>query len=216
MTIRAIVSTVRTLINDYSRTQSYTDYYLYSLFIQKRSVLMTRRLKKNETINIQNYSTYCYPLTLVNANTCNTIVPLDCELRRTVVKLPTYITGKNGSMFDVRNLENIKISQMMPYEANIIQYNDIKKKSFHYFIDNNYLYICGNKDIEVVKIAGLVEDPTKIDTSITQCNNIFDLDIPIDLETLDVVNQMIIEAVAVSEKLPDDMTNDTNNLIKGI
>jgi hypothetical protein len=216
-TIRAIVSSLRTSLGDFSRTQEFTDAYLWDMFCQARSVYLNRELEKNKVVSEQEYSSYCFPLQLSNLNQCNGLVPLDCPVKRTVTQISSVVTGRNFSTLNVRNLFGKKLSEVKMSELDTIEYNDIKKNNISWFINNNYVYIyCNNLDIEAVNISAIFENPALLDSTITQCQNIYDITINTTLKTLNISNQLALEKILREFNIPKDNTNDTNNLIKGI
>jgi hypothetical protein len=217
MSIREIISTLRNTLSDYSRTPEMTDAYLWSMFCQARTIYLTRELEKNKVINQQEYTSYCFPLQLSNLNQCVGNVPLDCPVKRTVVQIPTTITGRNFSTLNVRNLYGKKLSEIKMSELDTIEHNDIKKNSISYFINNNYVYIyCNNLDIEAVNIEGIFENPALLDPSITLCNTIYDINVNMSLKTLNVSNQLVLERLIPQLNIPQDNTNDSTNQIKGV
>ena len=214
MTIRNIISDIRNALKEYSRTNQYTDSFLWAEFTKKRSIYFSRKLKKFEYINPANYQTFCFPLIDSNLNECNLTLDISCYVKRTVSKLPSVITGRNAIAMKVMNVFNTNISKTEVNELDTNQYNDIKKNTTKWFIQNRYVYICNNEQIELVKIEALWDDIKDLDSNVTQCSTYLDVDFNIDLESLDIIISLVLEKLLSLKNVVEDNNNDSNSEIR--
>lgn len=212
MTVNYIVSLLRNGLNDFSRNKEYTDAYLWSVFLQKRALYFTRKIKKNEKISQLNYQTFCFPLITTTATACAT--DLDCQIRRTKDKLPTVLTNRNSEILSVKTIKNTPISKMYTNEIELKQFNDIKKDNYSWFIDSGYLYIDGNLKIELVKIEAVWDDITTLSLETLNCKSIFELEYNIDLESLDIIIELCLQKLVPEKNIRIDNTNDSNEVLK--
>ena len=89
-----IIGTLRTLIKAHSDDSNYTDSALYSLLIQSRSEILSRKLRKHQPLSPFNEQTICVPLEKDNFHDCS-CVSVGCDVLKSQFTIPQpIVTGK--------------------------------------------------------------------------------------------------------------------------
>jgi hypothetical protein len=213
MTVNNIISTIRTLLKENSRSTSYSDEFIFELFITKRALLLHQRLGKFQAINESSYMTFCMDLELTNANSCS---PLDCPIKKSIFKVPSMITGRNVTSLKVMTLDNKIISETSVQDVILNQLNDIKRDKISYSMVNNFIYIWNNLTIKHIKVKAIWEsilDWSEIQST-SNCIDVYSVDIGLERVLKDVAIQMVYDDIIKSNTLKEDNSNDSSTEIR--
>jgi len=218
------ISTLRMLINKYSRTQEgYTDENLYNLFSACRAVILKRQFEKLSFISDFNWYSFCMSLEINKHHNCDCVPDeLNCNILKSKYKIPSVIDGMNVS--------KIKIFTIGGKQINIITEDGWRRKQlkeptdYYGSIINGYLIIWNAPlKLKVVTISGVWSDVLSLE-SIPGCDsdgtvtpNCYDpltteyplqeeLAVPVYLEVLRLLNIPM-------QGIPD-LTNDSNEFSK--
>lgn len=222
-TVGQHIADLRGLIKEYSRTEPYTDQFLYRLLCVSRGKIIKQRLDKFVNISSDNWMRICIQLEPVKSHNC-TCVPdyLNCKVLRTKYKIPQVFSGRNKSRIELFLLDGTPINLATEREWLRIKQNDFKARSYYASQVNGYIYFWNLPlNIKVAEINGLWADIT--DLSKIQCNDgysenpcfdIFTSDFPLDEELTGVVLEESLRLLSSSLQIIEDHTNDNNQSIR--
>lgn len=222
-TVGQHIADLRGLIKEYSRTEFYTDQFLYRILSISRGKIIKQRLDKFVNISSDNWMRICIQLESVKSHNC-TCVPdyLNCKVLRTKYKIPQVFSGRNKSRIELFLLDGTPINLATEKEWLRIKQNDFKARSYYASQVNGYIYFWNLPlNIKVAEINGLWADIT--DLSKIQCNDgysenpcfdIFTSDFPLDEELTGVVLEESLRLLSASLQIIEDHTNDNNQSIR--
>jgi hypothetical protein len=213
MTVNSIISELRVLLKEFSRSSSYSDEALWELFVSKRAVLLQQKLMKFQYVGDSSYMTFCLDLALANANSCS---EYDCSVKKSIYKVPNVITGRNVTSLKVMTLDNRLISETSVQDVMLNQLNDIKRDKISYSMVNNFIYIWNNLTIKHVKVKALWENPVDWAEiqSPTSCIDVYGVDIGMERSLKDVAIQMVYDEIVKSNTIREDDFNDSSTEIR--
>jgi hypothetical protein len=213
MTVNSIISELRSKSKELGRSSDYSDEYLFELFISKRAILLMQRLTKFQNLQESNYTTFCMDLAKSNANICS---EYNCEIKKSIYKLPPHLTGRNVSSLKVYTLDNQLISETTIQDVQLNQLNDIKRNKIAYSIENNFIYIWNNLNIKHIKVRALWEsilDWTEIQST-SNCVDVYSVDIGMERSLKDVAIGMVYDEIVKSNTIREDDFNDSSTEIR--
>ena len=216
------ISNVRSLINQYGRTQeSYTDQFLYQLIVGARNEILKNKIRQGHKIPESNYYNICMKLELVRADDCSCVPDeISCKVLRTKYPVPTVLSNRDREMLTVFLLNGKEISL-----TTVKRWRMVKEVSDNLYIAsfrNNYLYFWNlPTNIKVVEITGLFTDPLDFSSipdcnSLTgeegQCSTFWETPFPIDEEYKLIVYQKCLELLSITIPTKADITNNSTNV----
>ena len=101
--------------------------------------------------------------------------------------------------------------------------NKYTSKKLQFFIENEYLYISTSKNLKVVAMRALFEDPIEAEkfqgycddcADCVDCTDILQSEFPIDNDLVDVLIQLTVEEVVIlfSQNIEDSRNNTRDTL----
>ncbi len=202
----------------HSNSTRLTSRHIYSAGMSARSLLLRQRVNKNQKISQWSYQVLpCVELIKAPIHECECIPDGGCVILRSKYKLPKPIvslekeliksvTSFDGSItFDIDEFETVK------YSAG----NKFTSKKPTYYFRNGYLYITTLKILKALTITILANDfleaynfPSMCPCDGCDCNDIMDLDFPIDGDLERPLIQLANEELIIMFK---QMTEDKSN-----
>jgi hypothetical protein len=218
------ISNLRGLIKNYSRTpEPYTDQFLYEVLCISRAEILKQKLDKFNHLSEENLIRFCMELELIKAHDCNCVpTAIDCLVLRSKYKLPTAITSRNKSRMYIATLDGKEINIMSEKKWRLISDNDVFGELTGSLV-NGYLYIWNlNKKIKVLQVAGYWSDLSYLqtipncdpNTPTLTCYDPLATPFPLQDEYAQAVYRRSIELLNIPMQAQQDLTNDSNELIK--
>lgn len=223
MTIKEIVSLLRTTIKQQSDDSPYSDRYLWQLFTIQKSKLIYRRLNQFKHVNEQNYVSFCMELEKAKSHECGCIIK-GCDVLKTKHQLPRLISRRNTNTLSVYDLNWNRIDYINQFDLeSYLDYDPIFQNKTLYSIVNNRVIIWNNLDIEFIQVKAIWEDITEIDavqyckdndSFANTCIDVFNKDVGLDKDLIDAAIKETLNLLNIPLSLQEDETNDTSDTIK--
>lgn len=217
------ISNIRGLLKNYSRTpEPYTDQFLYEVLCISRAEILKQKFDKFNHVSEDNLIRFCIELELTKAHDCNCVpTNIDCSVLRTKYKLPTVITSRNKSKIYAATLDGREINLMTEKQWLLQKLSDFKTNELTGSLINGYLYLWNlNLKTKVLQVSGYWSDLTALsmipncDGVTTICFDPLTQSFPLQDEYAAPVYQKAIQLLSVPNQIPQDTTNDSNELIK--
>ncbi len=225
MLVKELVSRIKSL---YSKGASSDDSrlssrHVYSKIKSARAVLIKReqdKKRKNSPWNIQ--SIPCLRLEVVDASSCDCIIPAGCKLLKSVCKIPKPIqtmlaTGiESVSTVDGSTLFSFTTWAKKRYKSG----NKYTSQEPDYFVRDEFLYITHNTMLEWVAVSGIFEDPVDVyrfiqdpecacGEDVDPCASPTDSELELPEYLVEPLMQLAVqELVQMFGKMPEDNNND--------
>lgn len=222
MTISQIVSLIRNTIDENSVSSTYSDEFLWELFVQEKTNLIAQRLRKFNYINPQNEIKFCMELVPAKSHECGCI-KAGCDVLTTTNSIPRFISGRNIGSLKVSLLDNRSVSLINDADYSILSDHPIYKNKVLASLINNKLVIYNDLHKRVIQVSALWEDVSEIQTAqycnsddqeIPTCKDVYNIDVGIDRDLVSVAVSMVIQKLQVKKSVIADITNDNNDEIK--
>ena len=177
-----------------------------------RSLLITRELDKHKNISDFSYQTLCLSLSETNPTICSISVTLpdNCTLLRSTTKIPTPINSSWGSLIKVQYLDGRQIGRMSLQQSKRAKYSESLSSVVSYFIQDDYLYLIGTKNLSKVQIQGIWENPTEAEITDT-CGTLTD-EYPIDAHLVGPMYELTVQNINISNSFQEDTQNNATDI----
>lgn len=158
MTIREVVSRVRTSLKEHTGDTRLTNRQIYAALRSASFVLIKREVTGSGMNQLSNiYRTCCIEMEEVSSIECNIKLNNPCKIFRSKEKIPTMIESSSGSVYKTITTadRSLDFTLVTNYEYNIkskVRYNITK----YVFIEDGYLYSPGSS-YPILRITGLFE-----------------------------------------------------------
>jgi len=221
-TIGEHISTLRTLIREYSDDSEFTDPFLYNLMNSVRAKLLHDRYMKYRRVSDFDWDTFCVSLAKKNSHDCDCI-EVGCLVRKSEIKLPKPITGRFRDLFKVMTLDGSIIRRVTEQQLKDEMQDDVLGGKPGYTIRSQKLIIFNWLDLKVVQVSAVWEDITdwagedycdKTDEENRYCFNIQEDTFPMDDDLVEAMYIKSLNLMGLALQRPSDMTNDANPDIK--
>ena len=192
-----------------------------------RSLLMKRKLDRENAISDTNYMTVCIPLERHTYHDCSCIPDVfDCQILRSTCEIPKEITRRSSSTLEVRFASGKLI------DKGSITTNDLSAYSLTntdpkiaWFVEKNKLYIINDLKLKVVLLRLIPDDPEELsgfctcneDESMNEQDSCYDphedefpIDGELELAMLDMTEERIRKAYGYAE---DNENNSRSNQV---
>lgn len=213
MTINECLSTLRESIKEVTDDSNYTDSFLYSVWNDKRNVLLSRRAQKKEPISDWIYSTFCVDLEKVHYHDC-ACVPYGCDVLRTKYQIPNSIRGRNSDLINVLTLSMNEIPKNDDLTLRYDVLDEMKAKRLSYTVHDRYIYIHGSLTLKKIQIKTVPETHAEW-IGIYSCiddlecpESLYDMNANIDRGLNDAAIDMVIQKLFPLKQQPDDTKQD--------
>ena len=218
------ISTLRALINKYSRTQEgYTDENLYNLFSDCRAMVLKRQFEKLAFISNFNWQSFCLSLEISKAHNCDCVPDeLDCKVLKSKYKIPTVIDGMNVSKLKVYTISGKQVNLLT---EDAWSRKKLKAPTDYYgSIINGYLVLWNVPlKLKVITISGVWANPLDLQ-NIPNCDsdgnesgvcyNPLEMDFPMQQEMAVPVYMEVLKLLNIPMQTIPDLTNDSNEFSK--
>lgn len=228
--ILSIIDRTKKRLHLSNKNNYYSDQFIYDLLLDERNLLMYRELNKKKSKNKFIWKTICMPLVKSKDIPCDCIPSeLGCVVLKSKYKIPKPLNSLTGTMMKVLSLDGYK--EYSYKEVRNGKFNKYSRNLVfqpYYTMYNDYLYLIGvpNLDLPAVLIEIIPKDPSELD-NISLCDNsgnetggtCFDpLTDTFNTESylISTIIDNVFEKLTGSLKLPVNLSNDQNNLIKEI
>ena len=222
-TINQHLSNLRGLLQKYSRSNEYTDQFLFEILTGARADFLKTRLDRYNKVSDANYMTICVELEKVKPHSCDCVPDgLDCLVLRTKYKIPNVLSGRNTDKITIRLISGRQISIMPENRWMLIKDDQIKAMDYTATWINGYFYFWNLPlTLRVIEITGLFTNPLDL-TDIPNCSGdtpspcfqIASTDFPIQDEHKNFIYRKCFELLGLPLQAQQDLTNDSNELIK--
>lgn len=218
MTIRNLISLIRSSVKEYSDDTLYSDEFLYNLFttlkIETLSAMMQDKKFKDSVKHDFNFQEFCIKLLYATEHDCD-CVPLGCKALKSEFTIPEYLVDS----LKVSTLSDKTVSYIDSADYKYIIHHPIKSTALHYTVTNNKLIVYGSTSLKVVKLKAIWADPTDI-IDAQYCSDTSDcITNPLDMKvgvTRNFINRVIytmIESFKTFKNFRKDIINDTQTEI---
>jgi hypothetical protein len=198
--------------------------HIYNKLLTVRTRLISQKSKKKQKINDWNYQTIsCIEMIDIQPHECPCAPAVNCTVKRSRYMIPKVMTDYNNNLIDyVMTIDSgdkfdfTNKSEMLHINGN--KYTASKRR---YLIDNDYLFAYGKDVPQILQIRALFEDPIEAVKFTTLCSSevnercidIFDMEFPMDGDTIDIAVQLTSEELIVLFKQNmEDVSNDTGDI----
>lgn len=202
--------------------------HIYNKIITVRAKVLTQEANKKQRLSEWNYQTLpCVEMIKVPAHDCPCIPPYGCEILRSKYKLPEPLTSKFGSL--IRAVLTIdraqKIDEITLNAMNAQKGNKYTSQKMQYFIQDGYLYISTRKNLKVVMIVALFEDPIKAEnfkgycdtdcTDCQECSDPMEEEFPLDTDLIETVVELSTnELLGMFGQGLEDLSNNAKDSLE--
>lgn len=217
MTVRQVISLLRSRVKEYSDDTLYTDEMLYDTLVSVRALLLHREQNKRSNEVFTNpffRQAFCLELEKGLSHDCD-CVKHGCTVLKSKYKLPTALAGMvvvrtlGGNTIDIVDINRQKFISRHPMFS-------LKPTAS---IVNNKLIIWNNLLYKAVVVEAIWEDPTDWigiqlcdgENGPSDCyDDPLDMDFGITASYTTQLIQMALESVLQSYKIQSDLNNDSN------
>lgn len=227
MLLGEIIQRVQSLYSQglQSKDTRLTSRHIYSAVSTARSILLRQQYNKNQSTNQWSYQTLpCVELIKAPVHECPCIPSNGCMILRSKHKIPKPVSGLDkhliqsvtsldGSIrFDETSFENVK------YNSKGKKYTS---KEPYYYFRNEYIYVTVLKNLKVLTLTGLFDDPVAAkqfpsfcasDCPECECEDIMDMEYPIDGDLVRPLIQLANdELIIIMKQMTEDRKNNATN-----
>ena len=201
--------------------------HIYNKLLTSRAFLLQQMIDNNKKISSWSYQTVdCVEMEYAHLHNCDCITT-SCNVLKSKYPIPRPFTSITGEKIQVSNIEGtIIFSQIEPDKISWQKGNRYAKETPSFFVKDNFLYITGVRNLFVVSLTGLFQDPVKVqefseyshcgnNTASQQiCSNPLDSEFPIESSLIDTlieltVNELINYFKASLEDRDSNRIDDT-------
>lgn len=179
--------------------------HIYSKILTARELIIARKSKQKQKISDWNYQTIsCVEMVDIRPHECPCAPYPDCStVKRSKFIIPKVMADYNGNLIDyVMTIDSgdrfdfTNRTEMLHIKGN--KYTANKRR---YLIDKGYIYIFGFNTPKVIQMRALFSDPIEAEDfislctseNIEKCNDIFDMEFPIDGESIDTLIMFTVQ-----------------------
>jgi hypothetical protein len=161
MTVNENISLLQGLVRGYDNNLQFGNQFLYTLLIDSRSDIISRKLDSFQHISRHSFQKFCMALEEKDIHVCGSCVPddLTCTAYITKYPIPEVISGKIRDYLDVMTMDNKIVDLIREEDANIIMMDDYKKRKPFYSIINGYGVLFNSKIKTGLQFRGLWYNP---------------------------------------------------------
>lgn len=218
MTTSEHISTIRTLMKEFTDDTLFTDEFIAGLLLSCRNAVYNMEImNKKKKLSRFSYNSFCVSLEKDAFHDCSCIpASLGCKVLRSKIKLPKTLISPSGSLLmSVYTINGARIEYKRFLDRKLLSTHPVTAKKITYDIIDDYLVLFGNLDLVVVKVDGVWENPfdlSKIEdcTNNTICWNPLESEFPMEGIFTILVYEMVLKFMGVRTK-EDESENAQNN-----
>jgi hypothetical protein len=223
--ILSIIDRTKLRLKLQNKDNYFSDQFIYDSLLDERNLLMYRELNKKRFRSKWIWNTICMPLVKSKDIPCDCVpAELGCIVLKSKYKLPTPLSSLSSNMIKVLSLDGYQEYSFKDVRiGQFNKYTRLGKAKAYFTIYNNYLYIVGesNLDLPAVLVELIPRDPTELD-KITLCDvdgehndtcfNPLINSFNVENYLVGTMIDLVIEKITGSLKLPNNTSNDQNEL----
>lgn len=227
--IAEIIYDVREALKEYTNDSNISDEYILYLYNNKRVKFLRQELNNlQRTPDISSQQTLCLSTELVSAEqcgitTCEKILKsknplpklIDLHIKSSIINVKP--TKRISIPFNFVNKERVYFADYSPFKNALLAYLDT----------DNHIYIYSPKDdlykmIECISVTAVFENPLELTNYVnccgcqpnseTVCFDEFLSNYPLSAHLIDVIKAEIVNELANLKQLPQDKTNNSDEL----
>jgi hypothetical protein len=198
---------------------SYSNALIAHFLEVTRALLTEQKADKYRYISDQSFQSVCLSLALSNSHNCCEGPTDDCKVLRSTIKIPKFLNTRWGSFTKVTDLRGNVIPELNKTQNRLSKYSRQKNNSAGWYIQDGYIYILNNTDLEMILVHGLFDKPTEIEqinckTTATSasCPNPFETEFPVDPDLVVPMYNLTLDYLLRSRGLPRDEENDARDI----
>lgn len=161
MTVQTNIDILNGLIRNFDNNLQFSNQFLYTLLIDSRADIISRKLDSFQNISRHSFQKFCMSLEEGNTHSCGDCIPegLSCTAYITKYPIPEVISGKTRDYLDVMTMDNKIVDLIREEDANIVMMDDYKKRKPFYAIINGYGVLFNSKIKTGLQFRGLWYNP---------------------------------------------------------
>ena len=222
ITIGESISRVRGILKGTTEDSFLTDRFVYSIISKYTKLTLRKQQLQNQLMKHEDLFKMLSFVDLIDVDKVEAdcaAIKSNCTIKRTEKKLPKIFNGNRGPL--IRKVYSIDGSfdfvQISPaaYIAVTMSTNFKYNKTKYYWFRNGYLYF-PDVDIEAVMVEALWEDTLDgfCSTEDDECMSMQEQAIPMPDYLFAEVEQMAQQEFTITLKIPDDGSDDGQNLLR--
>jgi hypothetical protein len=222
ITIGESISRVRGILKGTTEDSFLTDRFVYSIISKYTKLTLRKQQLQNQLMKHEDLFKMLSFVDLIDVDKIEADcagIKSNCTIKRAEKKLPKIFNGNRGPL--IRKIYSIDGSlefvQISPaaYIAITMSTNFKYNKSKYYWFRNGYLYF-PDVDIEAVMVEALWEDSLDgfCSTEDDECMPMQEQTIPMPDYLFAEVEQMAQQEFTITLKIPDDGSDDGQNLLR--
>lgn len=193
--------------------------HIYNAVLSTRNLLLTQKKDKGQKISEWSYQTLCIPLILAAPHECASIPSKGCKILRSKEKLPKILTANNELIVEsVTTLDGSKAVDSVTWnQVRYVKGNKYAKSRPGWLIRNDYLFVTNERELEIINMTTLLEDPAKGDMLLgicgpteAACASPLDAEFRIDGDLIEPLIKIVTEELIRDfSQTPEDKFNDS-------
>lgn len=206
-----------------SKDTRLTPRHIYSAISTARSILLRQQYNKNQAANQWTYQTIpCIELIKAPIAECPCIPTNGCMILRSKHKIPKPVSGIDKHLIQsVTSLDgNIRFDETNFENDKYMKGNKYTSTKPDYYFRNEYLYVTVMRELRVLTVTGLFDDPVAAkkfpsicgDCPECECQDIMDMEYPIDGDLVKPLIQLSSdELINLMKQIPEDRNNNATD-----
>lgn len=217
--IERVIDVFREYLRQISDDSVFTDEYLYMILTIARSTIIKKQISDNRDFSPWLYQRFCVKLCPSTFMECN-CEPFDfaCTVYRSEKPIPKPIWDSVQAVLNVSELNGEALPAIRESSSRLIKYRKYKPKMYYLIGDLNnekYIYIISkNIPPKYIKLEGIFEDPTQIDTLACKeddCPNPQGAAFNLEVGDYNDMFKIATETMAITLKLREDRSNNSSS-----
>jgi hypothetical protein len=178
-----------------------------------RSKLIQDKIDKYSFVNEQSYQTVCLELEESSFHDCCNLDYEDCPILKTKEAIPKLLQSRLANNLKITDASGKVIPQINMTQLMYSKYSDVPQM-IGYFINNNKIIIVNNKNLKVILVSGIFDDPERIDSLNCSGNepsapcNYLESQFPIDSDLVALMYEGVISLLTIHLRTTNDITNN--------
>lgn len=198
---------------------SYSNALIAHFLEVTRALLTEQKADKYRFISEQSFQSVCLPLEFANSHNCCEGPSDPCKILRSTIKIPKFLNTRWGSFTKVTDLRGTVIPELTRTQNRLSKYSRQQNTNAGWYIQDGYIYILNNSDLEMVLVHGLFDKPSEIEqlncksnTTSSTCPDPFSTEFPVDPDLIVPMYNLTLEYLLKSRSLPRDEENDSRDI----
>ena len=205
MTIRSLISNVRTSLKEASVDSVLTNREIWNLCWEQALLLFQREADTKR--NLFNLNIFTEITVRMKAVSIIDEVPVDCTIYRSIDKIPALVESKFGLIYRfISTLDKSQQYNLVTPQAFKLKIKITKGRGKYVYVENGYLYSTDKYPLIISGLFSNVKDLLKIKGGCKVMN----LELPIPTYHLTMVEQMTIDRLKIFKSIKQDTDVNAN------